>query len=240
MKLPIASSILLLSVAPLVHADCLDCCLKPYFAVNSSITIADDGIGCSFGKFKNYLDTIRTGLVDSGVVCAELMPEVLELFGVDRQKFALEAFKDACEDAEDVAVSDDANTSIGNFRDILGHSNSDEDEDRFLKEFYDGNTPYNQQVQERAPGRFNMNQDPGQQIEAFFREKATEGVVEWPSEDIDNFNECKLDTVMCCWVTDRRINNDGNGDCEGPYPASFRRGGWEDSNCVDANPADNT
>ena len=148
MKLLIASSILLLSVAPLVHAECPDsgCCLKPCFAVNSTIVIADDGIGCSFGKFKNYLETTRIGLMENDVVCAELIPEVLDLFGVDRQRFAVEAFKGACEAAENATVSDDANTSISNFRDILGHSNSDEDEegflkDRFLKEFSTMATP---------------------------------------------------------------------------------------------------
>jgi len=34
---------------------------------------------------------------------------------------------------------------------------------------------------------------------------------------------------MCCWTQDRQAN-DGNGDCDTPY----------DTNCVDADPADNT
>jgi len=113
MKLPIASTILLLSIAPLVHAGCL----VTYFAGNTSITITDNGINKSFGKFKKYLGNIVTELVEeSGAECADLNIEVLELFRVDKMKFAVHAFKEACDAAMADAISADANTSIGNFR----------------------------------------------------------------------------------------------------------------------------
>lgn len=46
---------------------------------------------------------------------------------------------------------------------------------------------------------------------------------------VDNFANCPLRAAMCCFASDRQAN-DNNGNCAKPY----------DTNCVNADPADNT
>lgn len=56
---------------------------------------------------------------------------------------------------------------------------------------------------------------------------AARGLIDLP-EQITNFESCDARVAMCCWVSDRQADNDG--DCATPY----------DDNCVNAEPSDNT
>ena len=67
----------------------------------------------------------------------------------------------------------------------------DQAEDRFLKEFYERNTFINQVV-----GRDNPSKSVFRQINAFDNQVAQKEVGSWPSEDIDNFKSCEMNTVM--------------------------------------------
>jgi len=102
-----------------------------------------------------------------------------------------------------------------------------------LKEFYDGNTFINQHA---GGGEYNI---PNNDIKTFYNDSMKRTVVDWPDDEgVKNFDRtysCDLNTFMCCWGTDRRINNDG--DWAGPYPNGRSP---EGSGCIDADPADNT
>ncbi len=195
----------------------------------------DDGIKCNLAKVKRVFKKMINNL--SG--CGTLNQEVRDVFGTAKGVEINKILRDACDDAPEPS-----NDPVS-FRDILdldfntndGTISLDEAEDRFLKEFYDGNTFLNQEV-----GTYNAlttkKYAAFNQIKTFDNEVSQKAVVGWPSEDVDNFNDCSMNTVMCCWVADRVINNgDNNGDCKGPYPS---KSGPGDSNCIDANPADNT
>ena len=166
--------------------------------------------------------------------CGRLGPELKDAFNLGHQNQFNALVLSACQDADDPN-----NNPTASFYDILDDTvisrtgdnvlSADENESRFLKEFYDGNTFMNEEVTRG----FNPM---GRQIQSFYRNVAKKQVVGWPDEEsIDNFANCELNTVMCCWVTDRRADDDG--DCAEPYP---NRNGFEGSNCVDADPADNT
>ncbi len=196
----------------------------------------DDGIPCTLGKAKKVFTRMMADLTG----CGTMIEELRDVFGVQRGAAMKTILKEACD-----AAPDPSHDPTKSFRDILdldfntenGAISLDEAEDRFLKEFYDGNTFINQEVGNYNALQTKQNSIFGQ-IKSFDRNESKKKVVGWPSDDVDNFNECSMNTVMCCWVTDRKINNgDNNGDCKGPYP---NRRGPGDSNCIDADPADNT
>ena len=196
----------------------------------------EDGIYCSLAKVKRVFKKIKKNIVTG---CGTLNQEVGDVFGTRRGNQINRILKNACN-----AADEPDHTPTSDFREIFdfdyntndGDISDDEAEDRFLKEFYDGNTFLNQEVgnyralSTRQTGAFG-------QIKDFDRFVSMKEVVDWPSEDVDNFDSCEMNTAMCCWVTDRVINNDGNGNCASPYPNSQ---GPEGSNCIDADPADNT
>jgi len=172
-------------------------------------------------------------LMSGNASCGRLGPELVDAFNLGNANEFNALVLSACENADEPN-----NDPTASFYDILDDTvisrtgdnvlSAEENESRFLKEFYDGNTFINEEVK----ANFNpMNR----QIQSFYRNAAKSQVVEWPDDSIDNFDSCELNTVMCCWVTDRRADNDG--DCAEPYPG---RNGFEGSNCVDADPADNT
>lgn len=106
---------------------------------------------------------------------------------------------------------------------------------KFLESYYRGNTYWNEEVQTNYDlddpngPTTNVLKEDILQIPLYY-ELAENKRVEYP-KDHDNFkpNNCKLNTVMCCWSLDRQAN-DNNGNCAKPY----------DQNCVDKDPADNT
>eukprot|EP00542_Grammatophora_oceanica_P015891 CAMPEP_0194033796 /NCGR_PEP_ID=MMETSP0009_2-20130614/6331_1 /TAXON_ID=210454 /ORGANISM="Grammatophora oceanica, Strain CCMP 410" /LENGTH=431 /DNA_ID=CAMNT_0038674521 /DNA_START=96 /DNA_END=1391 /DNA_ORIENTATION=+ len=99
------------------------------------------------------------------------------------------------------------------------------------KAYFDGGTDQNDMRQNKD--NHEMTDDhqwawPNARIVSAYYEKAkyNAGIRISP---VSNFEECELDTVMCCWSKDRQAGDD-NGNCAEPY----------DENCVDADPADNT
>lgn len=104
--------------------------------------------------------------------------------------------------------------------------------DVFLKAFFDGGTYWNDARQTSATSDGStinvLSEDPGQKIDEVNNKDAKFGVINLP-EEISNFDNCKSNSAMCCWIQDRQAGDD-NGNCEEPY----------DENCVDANPSDNT
>jgi len=197
----------------------------------------EDGIPCTFGKVKRVFKKMMSALDE----CGSLVDEIKDVFETDKLKRAKAIIKNACDAAP---ASSEATSSFREILDLPYNDDVDEGlseeeaEDRFLKEFYDGNTFINQEVGNHKQLSTRQNGVFGQ-IKAFDRGVSKKEVVSWPSDDIDNFNGCEMNTVMCCWVTDRVINNgDNNGDCKGPYPN--RKPDDGESNCIDADPADNT
>jgi hypothetical protein len=72
-----------------------------------------------------------------------------------------------------------------------------------------------------------LSVDPGEKIVGVQRRFAARGLIDLP-EQITNFESCEARVGMCCWVSDRQADDDG--DCAEPY----------DENCVNAEPSDNT
>ena len=239
MKLSIAT--IALSLVSSVQGTCLES-LKASLDADSELLL-NDGTACSFGQFKRLIKN-RMQILDGCSETDNINTIVNGLFGVNKTRQAAAIISEACDNA-----SEPDQTPGTTFKDIFNFNEEpfarmldsalggDEDElkNRFLKEFYDGNTFINQHV---GGGTYNI---PNAAIQSFYRDSAKRDVVAWPSNDdndVINFDSCQLNTVMCCWVTDRKINDDdNNGNCKGPYP---NRQGPEGSNCVDADPADNT
>lgn len=111
--------------------------------------------------------------------------------------------------------------------------------DRFDKEYYDGNSDWNEEHQSNYPhppivrGQPSnvLNRDAGR-VDDLYETHLQKYPLQWPGDDptnLSNFQNCQLQSAMCCWVSDRQAN-DNNGNCATPY----------DERCVDADPGDNT
>jgi len=101
----------------------------------------------------------------------------------------------------------------------------------FDKEYYDGGTYYNEQRESIDADGITTNvleNEPGHRIESIYEGIAQERGITFPDHLI-NFEKCELNAAMCCFVQDRQAG-DNNGNCKKPY----------DTDCVDADPADNT
>jgi len=115
------------------------------------------------------------------------------------------------------------------FRDIPGAYSNDD----FIKKFYNGGTDFNEHVATLFPPNSQGTESyllstEAQNIGTFFAGPGSSSMVKWP-DYVPNFQQCTNNAAMCCWPQDRQAN-DGNGNCASPY----------DSNCVDADPGDNT
>ena len=212
------SSILLSTIPALVHAGCLSS--DPNFTGVSSIK-------CSYGQFKQGIKHEIALRELAGIECKKFKFELIDLFGGAGLNEIPSIFYETC----DQALRDSTDNFVGDFKDILQDS-------RFVKEFYDGNTYMNQQVKQKRPTDYTFEEESAA-IENFHDNVSRKGAVAMPDEYVDNFQQCDYNTVMCCYVSDRKVNGDGNGDCESPYP---RASVPFDSNsgCIDADPADNT
>lgn len=115
------------------------------------------------------------------------------------------------------------------FREIPGPFGSDD----FIKQYYNGGTDFNEHVAtlfpSLSPGVESMLlSEEASNVAVTFTGEATFGMLKWP-DYVPNFQTCSNNAAMCCWPQDRQAN-DGNGNCASPY----------DTNCVDADPGDNT
>jgi len=105
--------------------------------------------------------------------------------------------------------------------------------EKWDKEYYDGHTDWNEvyetivdAIDPENPG--NHLKTDAARVRSLFEGEAKYYPIEVPSH-LDNFDDCELRSMMCCWTADRQAN-DNNGNCAKPY----------DENCVDADPGDNT
>lgn len=103
--------------------------------------------------------------------------------------------------------------------------------------YYDGggywNEYYETEVDNRVPyvddsSAQSLRAD-GSRIDNVYEAYAKEMKIEYADVMVDNFADCPLRAAMCCFTSDRQAN-DNNGNCAKPY----------DTNCVNADPADNT
>lgn len=236
------------------------------FCIKDKSDLAFDLVDCNYGQFENG---IKNAISDAELAgessCLGFRSEILDFFGLyseysscfedetqpcykalqvlgtTEENYAkklyvqkIDLLKNRIYETCDLIVQNES--PIASYNDIAGLF-TNEYPHRWIKEFYDGNTYVNQEVQETRPTGKQV--DPGGNIRSFFVEESRSGAVEWPDAYVTNFDQCELNTVMCCWVTDRVINNNGNGDCSSPYP----RADGSDVNisgCIDSDPADNT
>jgi len=105
--------------------------------------------------------------------------------------------------------------------------------EKWDKEYYDGKSGWNEvyetivdAIDPDDPGN-HLKEDAGR-VRSLFEGEASYYPLEVPTH-LDNFDNCELRSMMCCWTADRQAN-DNNGNCATPY----------DDNCVDADPGDNT
>lgn len=111
------------------------------------------------------------------------------------------------------------------------------DEPLFDSIYYDGGSIWNEQYQTSVDNRVpyvpgqdaHVLKNDGSRIDDIYDSVAEEMKVEFGDAVVDNFENCPLRAAMCCWVSDRQAG-DNNGNCATPY----------DTNCVDADPGDNT
>ena len=144
-------------------------------------------------------------------------------------QLAIEQTKQLCKKAMD-KVANDANSVVEWNLETSRVTNKGH---QFDKEYYDGNTYWNEEYETKqdriVPGLdANVLERDAEVVDDLYETVAERIPMEFPTH-IENFEDCKLRAAMCCWVSDRQAN-DNNGNCATPY----------DSNCVDADPADNT
>merc|ERR1711971_18980 len=111
--------------------------------------------------------------------------------------------------------------------------------EKFDKEYYDGNGDWNEEHQSNyphppvIPGQASnvLNRD-AERVDDLYETNLQRYPLKWPGDSptsMTNFENCQLQSAMCCWVSDRQAN-DNNGNCATPY----------DERCLDADPGDNT
>jgi len=92
-------------------------------------------------------------------------------------------------------------------------------ENDFMNEYVDGRTYLNTET-----GSF-QDTEVGKAIKSFRKSEATSSVL----QSVPDLETCELQSIMCCFGRDRQPN-DNNGNCAEPL----------DSNCVNADPMDNS
>lgn len=224
MKLQLTSILLCLSSPILVKSGCIS--EDPNFQ-------GIQNIKCKFGEFKKQIKELISVKQNSGDnSCKSAPKEVRDLFGVSSNSEVREILSVICGEA-DAEKAGQLEASAGEFENILSTVDED-DQGRFLKEFFDGNTELNHVVKQHGPNQYHHNSERDD-IHEFHKDYAKTGIVTFP-DNIKNFDNCELNTVMCCWVTDRLNNNNNNGNCKTPYPT----GDGPSGGCINKDPADNT
>jgi len=187
---------------------------------------------CNYIKFMNSVQERLDNpdiVSDNSIPCPHDASREIELL-----------FPNQTIDELDKLISDScAEAIIENTNGMLPWSDVTRNGDKFDKEYYDGNGDWNEQHQTNKPhppyfsGQpSNVLERDAQRIDDLYEGFAQSVPIQWPGDaptSLSNFQNCELQSVMCCWVTDRQAN-DNNGNCRTPY----------DTNCLDADPADNT
>lgn len=167
---------------------------------------------CKIEKVFAVVERVATRFV----ACQDLEPEDIlsEMLGAaDNSIEALDsALQAVCVPAK--AAFDAA--KIKDFQSMNGSPDS------WFKNFYDGGTELNQQV-DNDSGTISLMKDASF-VESFFESTVETGPITFP-DHLDNFANCEAEsgvrTVMCCWVQDRQEDDDG--DCASdPYSENCR------------------
>jgi len=107
----------------------------------------------------------------------------------------------------------------------------------FDQNFFDGGSSWNEHFETNVANRVpyidgkpsHILKRDGSRIDDVYESYAKKMKIAYPDTIVDNFADCPLRAAFCCYATDRQAN-DNNGNCAKPY----------DTNCVNADPADNT
>lgn len=218
-------------------------------------TLTDQGVftpfkvtnECNYDRVVNKIGSIKKkGLNQNLLVksdCSNKHGELALLLGLneDDTDAAENIINGICENAL-LNVESDTDYAV-NFEDIplLENETNPETIRRFLSEFYDGGTFYNEQTQQsNAKPNFSLGQAT-KGINKFYVGPAKKNLVKWPSAEIDTLANCDINAAMCCWVQDRQAGDD-NGNCNKPYPNANPNAAnvWTPDDCIDKDPADNT
>ena len=170
-------------------------------------TLQDEG--CSYDALVQELDQL---LLQNN--CNHGAREELRMaLGAGTDQQAQDEVWWACRQAYADAENDDF-VSISLLTDGTPHNQA------WHKDYFDGHTVWNELPLEPLDIYGNERNDT---VELPLQQAVPEGIV-MPA--IENFDECALRAVNCCWIQDRQAN-DNNGDCTNDW-------------CEDANPMDNT
>lgn len=175
-------------------------------------------------RFDDIITEIGSYLDAEAPSCGhEAETELLALLGFETTDAAREAIWSLCNDGWEEHTEKNSYP----WADVTGYGSA------WDKEYYDGNTHWNEEHQTNydtiIDGKpANVLKEDAYHVDGLYRDDAQRKSIEFPSH-LDNFDDCKLRSVMCCWTSDRQAN-DNNGNCAKPY----------DTNCVDADPGDNT
>lgn len=229
---------LLFLLFPLTNAQCLK--------NNPEYAILDVRKTCDFDSVLQASGRAMRKVTDeTGDTCSGRMKELKLLLDVKSTDDLVAKVNDICDDITsrtktNIAASANTDDLAVQFETIpLGLEDADSEAiNRFLSEFYDGGTFYNEYIQQRGPGQYILNSDT-QGIKSFYQNEAQNKLVQWPSTSVSNFDTCEINAAMCCWVQDRQANDD-NGNCNTPYPVGNGRDLWTPDDCIDKDPADNT
>ena len=138
------------------------------------------------------LDHVKKALIDElaqrpNQACLNWKKELADLFQMSKDD-AFTQVGIVCAKAEEDVLED------ADFYDILDLEADDGDEQRFLKEFYDGGTRLNEEYDDIEEDH-NLSSDT-QSIEDFYDNQLTTSRVSFPDE-IENFDNCDYNSVMC-------------------------------------------
>jgi len=198
---------------------------------------------CSYEKVLAKLRRLRNVERNQGATNCyrDIVQELGALLGLSNEDDMRDKIDSICDEAISHSRSDPDYAIKFESIPLTDSTPDQETVTRFLKEFYDGGTFFNEQVQQRAGGDpFNLARD-ARGIKQFYQGPASKKLVTWPTSGVDNFESCELNAAMCCWVQDRQADDD-NGNCETPYPNANPDSSdvWTPDNCIDKDPADNT
>lgn len=172
----------------------------------------DAEVTISFEGTCNY-DALVTAAAEDDI-SEDTIVEYLTDFGqsgVLSKGLAKQNLKDLCDDA--IALNSDPSGRGGayDFKKI-----NDEGHE-FDNNYFDGGTYLNGEYE---------REKVGSGFDEVYDNVAQTQLITFPEDTVEkNFDNCKAQSVMCCWVQDRQDDNDGN---------------CEEDDCKNADPADNT
>jgi len=192
-----------------------DICVTRESQCFTEFTIKVDEGTCSGDEFLEGIQAaIENSRTCSGIDAEDVLKRVTGKRNVDS---AIEFVDDLCAEKYQEMID-------GNSLDAGWPIKASDDELK-VTAFYDGDTDANWERQTND-GKYELEDDFAR-IDSYY-DYVQKKPVEFP-DYTENFEDCEYRAAYCCWVQDRQAG-DNNGNCDTPY----------DTNCVDADPGDNT